>query len=131
MSKKFMNKKNKKVKILTGVSEAVTFIQEVDGVETDLIVPREFVKDFHFSTEEHLMIMLRVLGPDTSKVVDFFEDGEEELFIINTTAGDGKEVSDEFLLVSMYMDEGPAITVDIDTEPAMVRVILDFKRVTD
>ena len=126
-----MNKKNKKVKILTGVSEAVTFIQEVDGVETDLIVPREFVKDFHFSTEEHLMIMLRVLGPDTSKVVDFFEDGEEELFIINTTAGDGKEVSDEFLLVSMYMDEGPAITVDIDTEPAMVRVILDFKRVAD
>jgi|GEM_PF-905817 len=126
-----MNKKMKKVKILTGVSEAVTFIQEVDGVETDLIIPREFVKDFHFSTEEHLMIMLRVLGPDTSKVVDFFEDGEEELFIINTTAGDGKEVSDEFLLVSMYMDEGPAITVDIDTEPAMVRVILDFKRVTD
>jgi hypothetical protein len=117
--------------ILVVVSEAVTFIQEVDGVKTDLIVPHEFVKDFHFSTEEHLMIMLRVVGPDTSKVVDFFEDSEEELFIINTTAGDGKKVSDEFLLVSMYMDEGPAITVDIDTEPAMVRVILDFKRVTD
>lgn len=123
-----MNKK-KKVNILTGVSEAVTFIQEAEGVKTDLIVPREFVKDFHFSTEEHLMIMLRVVGPDTSKVVDFFEDGEEELFIIDTTAGDGEKVSDEFLLISMYMDEGPAISVDIDTEPAMLRVILDFKRV--
>jgi hypothetical protein len=117
------------VNILVGVSEAVTFIQEVEGVETDLIIPRAFVKDFHFSTEEHLMIMLRVVGPDASKVVDFFEDSEEELFIINTTAGDGEKVSDEFLLVSMYMDEGPAITVDIDTEPAMARVILDFKRV--
>ncbi|MBP2046653.1 hypothetical protein J2756_001907 [Methanobacterium aggregans] len=115
---------------MVGVSEAVTFIKETDGIKTDLIIPREFVKDFHFSTEEHLMIMLRVVGPDTSKVVDFFESSEEELFIINTTAGDGEKVSDEFLLVSMYMDEGPAITVDIDTEPAMVRVILDFKRVS-
>ena len=114
---------------MVGVSEAVTFIREVEGVETDLIIPSEFVKDFHFSTEEHLMIMLRVVGPDASKVVDFFEDSEEELFLINTTAGDGEKVSDEFLLVSMYMDEGPAITVDIDTEPAMARVILDFKRV--
>ena len=93
----------------------------------DLIVPEGFVKDFHFSTEEHLMLILRVVGPDTNKVVDFFEDGEDKVFNIQTvSAVGGREINDDFILTDLYLDEGPNLSVDIDIEPPMVRVILDF-----
>lgn len=115
--------------VLVGVSKPITFSRELKDFKTDLIVPKDFVKDFHFSSEEHLMVMLRVVGPDTSKVVDFFEDGEGELFDLKTIEdGTGKEISDEFLLVYMYIDEGPPLSVDIDVENPIVRVILDFQR---
>ena len=92
----------------------------------DLIVPEGFVKDFHFSTEEHLMVMLRVVGPDTNKVVDFFENGEDEIYNIKTLTVEGKEIDKKFILTDLYLDEGPKLSVDIDIEPPMVRLILDF-----
>jgi len=108
------------------VSEPITFTRKIDGTTKDLIVPEGFVKDLHFSTKEHLMLILRVVGPDTNKVVDFFEDGEDEIFNIKTvTAVDG-ELHEDFILTDMYLDEGPKLSVDIDIKPPMVRVILDF-----
>ncbi len=109
------------------VSEPVTFSKENQGSINDLIVPEGFVKDFHFSTEEHLMVMLRVVGPDTNKVIDFFEDGEDEVYNIKTVdTSEGKEIDTKFILTDLYLDEGPNLSVDIDIEPPMVRVILDF-----
>jgi hypothetical protein len=40
----------------------------------------------------------------------------------------GKQVSEEFLLASLYMDEGPPLSVDIDQELPLLRVILDFQK---
>lgn len=109
------------------VSEPIAFSRKINGADMDLIIPEVFVMDFHFSTEEHLMVMLRVTGPDTDKVSDFFEDGEDEVYTINTIeTSEGREVNDEFILTDMYMDEGPRLSVDIDIEPPMVRLILDF-----
>ena len=114
--------------LLSGVSGPITFIREVNGIMQDLIVPEEFVKDFYFSSEEHLMIMIRVIGVDSEKVKRYFENAEKELFTIQTMENtDGKKISDEFLLISLYMDEGPPLSVDINQEQAMVRVLLDFK----
>lgn len=93
----------------------------------DLIVPEGFVKDFHFLTDKHLMVMLRVIGPDTGKVIDFFEDGEDEVFNIKTVeTQEGRMIKEDFILTDIYMDEGPKLSVDIDIEPPLVRVILDF-----
>ena len=112
---------------MVDVMESITFSREVKGEKIDLIVLEVFVKDFHFSTEEHLMVILRVVGPDTNKVVDFFEDGEDEVFNIKTVQEkDGKEISEDFILTDIYLDEGPNLSVDIDIEPPMVRVILDY-----
>jgi hypothetical protein len=109
------------------VSEPITFSKESQGIMKYLIIPEGFVKDFHFSTEEHLMIMLRVVGPDTNKVVDFFEDGEDEVYNIKTIETvKGKQIDKKFILTDLYLDEGPKLSVDIDIEPPMVRVILDF-----
>lgn len=109
------------------VSEPITFSKEINGVDVDLTVPEVFVIDFHFSTEEHLMVILRVTGPDTGKVSDFFEDSEDEVYTIDTIeTSEGREVNDEFILTDIYMDEGPRLSVDIDIEPPMVRLILDF-----
>ncbi len=114
---------------MVGVSAPITFIKELEDPIRDLTVPEEFVKDFHFSTDEHLMIMLRVTGPDLAKVRDFFEDSEKQVFNIKTIESTQEEqISDEFVLNSIYMDEGPPLSVDIDIEPAMVRAILDFQR---
>ena len=108
------------------ISEPLTFSKEIQGSMNDLIVPEGFVKDFHFSTEEHLMVMLRVVGPDTNKVVDFFENGEDEIYNIKTLTVEGKEIDKKFILTDLYLDEGPTLSVDIDIEPTMVRLILDF-----
>jgi len=108
------------------VSEPITFTRKIDGTTKDLIVPEGFVKDLHFTNKEHLMLMLRVVGPDTNKVVDFFEDTEDEIFNINTvTAVEGK-IQEDYILTDIYLDEGPSLSVDIDIEAPMVRVILDF-----
>ena len=112
---------------LAYISEPITFSKEIEGLTKDLIVPEGFVKDFHFSTEEHLMVIMRVVGPDTSKVVDFFENGEDEVYNIQTVSAlDGREINDDFILTDLYLDEGPKLSVDIDIESPMVRVILDL-----
>ena len=109
------------------VSEPVTFTREINGTKIDLIVPEGFVKDLHFLTDEHLMLMLRVVGPDLNKVIDFFEDAEDEVFNIRTVdAVGGRIIKEDFILTDIYMDEGPKLSVDIDIEAPMVRLILDF-----
>ena len=109
------------------VSEPIIFTREIEGRIIDLTIPEGFVKDLHFSTNEHFMLMLRVVGPDMHKVVDFFEDGEDEIYNIRTfDAVENKEINDDFILTDLYMDEGPTLGVDIDIEPAMIRLILDF-----
>jgi hypothetical protein len=115
------------VNILEYVSEPVTFTREVNGTNVDLIVPEGFVKDLHFLTKEHLMLMLRVVGPDLNKVIDFFEDSEDEIFNIKTVdAVGGRVIKEDFILTDIYIDEGPNLSVDIDIEAPMVRLILDF-----
>jgi hypothetical protein len=113
---------------LAEVLEPVTFELEIEGSKVDLIIPEEFIRDFHFSTDQHLMIMIRVVGGDALKVRDFFEDTEEEVFRLKTVDNENYKIDDEFLLTDMHMDEGPPLGVDIDQEQAMVRLILDFKR---
>jgi hypothetical protein len=108
------------------VTEPITFTREIDGTNIDLIVPEGFVKDLHFPTKDHLMMMLRIVGPDTNKVVDFFEDGEDNVFNIETVSGVYGKIKENFILTDIYLDEGPSLSVDIDIEPPMVRVILDF-----
>ena len=112
---------------MTGILEPITFSQEVDGKVYELIIPKEFIRDVQFPGE-HLTIMLRVTGPDTGKITDFFEDYEEQLFKIKTTEDTGEKISDEFILTSAYIDEGPHLSADIDIEPPSVRAILDFKK---
>ena len=112
---------------MAGVLEPITFTLKLDDETKDLIIPKEFIKDFDFHGE-HLMIYVRVTGPDTGKVTDFFEDTIDESFQIETTENNGETISDEFILTSIYQDEGPPISVDIDSEPPMVRAMLDFKK---
>jgi hypothetical protein len=113
---------------LVEILEPVTFSREIEGSKSDLIIPEEFIRDFHFSTDHHIMIMIRVVGVDAMKVRDYFQDAEGEIFTLKTTeGGHGNEISGEFMLTDIYMDEGPPLGVDIDQEPAMVRLILDFK----
>ena len=109
------------------VLEPITFKREIEGSKSDLIIPKEFIRDFHFSTDQHLMIMIRIAGGDAMKVRNFFEDTEGESFNLKTVDSNSKKISDEFLLTDMYMDEGPPLGVDIDQEQALVRLILDFK----
>jgi hypothetical protein len=114
--------------ILVGVLAPITFSREIEGSKSDLIVPEEFIKDFHFFGDENLMIMLRVIGTDTKKVRDFFQDSETHIIRISTIESiHKKKIAQEFILTSVYMDEGPPISVDIDSEPPMIRTILDFQ----
>ena len=111
---------------------SITFKKE-KGLLEDLIVPEEFVKDLHFSSEDHLMIMLRVIGKDSKKVKQFFEKSEKEIFILETKQmapdnAHGNLVSGKFELNSLYLDEGPPLSMDINQEISMVRTILDFKK---
>jgi hypothetical protein len=113
---------------------SITFQKE--KTPEDLIVTEEFVKDLHFSSEDHLMIMLRVIETDTKKVKEFFEKSEKEIFLLETNHmspdnAHGKQVSGKFELNSMYLDEGPSLSVDINQEISMVRTILDFKMVEE
>lgn len=112
--------------------ETVTFNKKNESGSDlkTLIVPEEFVRDLHYSSEKHLMIMIRVMGHDSAMVRDYFINTEEEVFNIETTAGfEMDNVSDNFKMVSIYMDEGPSLSVDITQEQAMVRVLMDLELV--
>lgn len=111
------------------VKEPVSFGRMTKDGINDLIVPEVFIKDIHFSTPEHMMIMIRVTGPDSNKLKQYFEDSEDEIFQINTLMSENDEkISDDFILTDSYIDDGPSLSVDIDSEPETVRVILDFLR---
>ena len=112
---------------MAGVIEPVSFSRGMEESTRYLVVPEEFVKDFDFSSS-HIMIILRVTGPDTDMVTNFFDEGKGEIFTVNTTESQGKQISGEFILSSSYIDEGPHLSIDIDIEPPMVRAILDFKK---
>ncbi len=112
---------------MAAVLEPITFTQSIDGDMKDLIIPKEFIRDIE-KYGKHLMIYVRVTGPDTWKVTEFFEDREDKIFTIDTTENQGDKISDDFLLTSVYMDDGPPISTDIDVEPPMIRAILDFDR---
>jgi hypothetical protein len=112
---------------MTGVSAPITFNREIEGTMKNIIMPKDFVKDFHLSGQ-HLMIIIRVLGTESKKVKQFFSNGEKQIFNIKTIETEhGKEISDNFILTSMYMDEGSPLSVDINSEIPMVRLILDYK----
>jgi hypothetical protein len=109
------------------VTEPIIFSREINGANVDLIIPEIFVKDLHFSTPEHFMLMIRITGPDTTKVMDYFEDAEDEVFNVETVESENnREINGKFILTDSYIDEGPQLSVDIDIEPEMVRIILDF-----
>ncbi|BDZ69202.1 hypothetical protein [Methanobacterium ferruginis] len=108
---------------------SIIFKREIEGVIKDLIIPEEFVKDYHYSNDNHLMIILRVIGTDSEKVYDFLNGSEKESFHIETVEkSTGEKKSDDYILTSMYLDEGPPLSVDINQELFMVRAILDFKK---
>ncbi len=107
------------------VLEPVTFSQ---GTVGDLIVPEEFIKDFHFLSDKELVIVMRIRGPDLEKAVSFFEDRKGNEFTIKTTESNGKSISDEFTLIDMETDEGPHLGVDIDIEPPEVKIVLEFEK---
>ncbi|GAB6055913.1 hypothetical protein JCM15415_12290 [Methanobacterium movens] len=110
-------------------SAPITFKRKIDGEIKDLTVSEEFVMDFHFTTQEHLMVILRVMGRDSQKTKDFFKDTINETFQLKTMDTWKKEkVEDEFTLTDMYLDEGPPLSIDIGVDPYMVRIILDFKK---
>lgn len=106
----------------------VTFIKKIDREEMDITIPEGFIRDFHFRSDQHLMIMIRVVGRDSIKVRDFFSDVEGQKFKLKTINDDNK-IEEEFLLIDMHMDEGKSVGVDIDQEQGMVRLILDFERI--
>lgn len=106
----------------------VTFQLEIEGLKSDLIILPEFIRDFYFRSDHHLMIMIRVVGRDAMKVRDFFQDTEDEIFRLKALYN-SNQIDDEFLLTDIHMDEGPPLGVDIDQEQALVRLILDFKKI--
>ncbi len=113
---------------MSGVSAPISFIKEKKEFK-ELIIPQEFVKDFYFRSDQHLMVMLRVMGTDSAQVKDFFEDTEGDPYTVKTTESlHDTQISKEFILSSIYIDEGPPLSVDIDQELPMVRLILDFQR---
>ncbi|MGZ7047097.1 MAG: hypothetical protein ACXVHP_02295 [Methanobacterium sp.] len=114
---------------MSEVLEPVTFELEIEGIKSDLVIPPEFIKDFYFRSDHHLMIMVRVVGRDSTKVRDFFQDTEGESFRLKAVYNSNQKIDDEFLLTDMHMDEGPSLGVDIDQEQGLVRLILDFKKI--
>lgn len=114
--------------------ETLTFDKKdnsANGLEK-LIIPEEFVRDLHYSSEKHLMIMIRVMGKDSRMVRDYFKDAEGKIFSIESTLGFGMdEISNDFIINSLYLDEGPSLSVDINQEPAMVRILMDLEIIND
>ncbi len=110
------------------VSEPVTFSQGTEGTMNDLIVPEEFIKDFHFLSDEELVIVMRIWGPDLEKSINFFKDSIGNEFTIKTTLSNGNQISDGFTLIDMETDEGPHLWIDIDTEPPEVKIVVEFEK---
>ena len=110
---------------MAGVLEPITFTQNQEGEIKDLIIPKEFIRDIE-TRGKHLMIYIRVTGPDAWKVSEFFDEREENIFTVDTTENLGEKISDNYILTSVYIDDGPPISTDIDVEPPMIRAILDF-----
>ena len=116
---------------MESLPSAITFEREIEGMG-EITIPEEFIKDFHFSSDNHLMIILRVLGRDSQKVKDFFKESENDIFKVKTDGGTSSPgTSGKFILTEMYLDEGPSISIDIDQGISMVRAILDFKKNKD
>ncbi len=114
--------------IMESLPLAITFEREFAELD-EITIPEEFIKDFHYSSDNHLMIILRILGRDSKKVKDFFKESENDLFILKIVSKtSGQDTSGKYILTAMYLDEGPPISVDIDQEIPMVRAILDFKK---
>ena len=106
----------------------VTFSREIEGKIRDLVIPEEFIKDFHFISDTELIVVIRVIGPDIEKPVNFFEGREGNKFIIKTIENNGKQIHDEFTLIDMESNEGPYPTADIDIEPQEVKLVLEFEK---
>jgi len=113
---------------LAEVSEPVTFSRKIEGSMSDLIVPNEFIRDFHFLSDKELTIIMQIWGPDLEKSLNFFNDGIGDEFTIKTVESDGKQVSDKFTLIDMETDEGPHLWVDIDIEPPAVKIVVEFEK---
>ena len=110
------------------VLEPVTFSREIEGSVDDLVVPDEFVKDFRFISDTELIVVIRVEGPDIEKPLTYFEESKGSKFTIKTTEDNGKQISDEFILIDMESNEGPYPTADIDIEPQEVKLVLEFEK---
>ncbi len=47
-----------------------------------------------------------VLLDQKSKVIDFFENGEDDIYNIRTVSAlDGREINDNFILTDLYLDK--------------------------
>ena len=106
----------------------VTFSREIDGKISDLVVPEEFIKDFRFISDTELIVVIRVIGQDIEKPLNFFEGGEGYKFTIKTIESTGKQVHDEFTLIDMESNEGPYPTADIDIEPQEIKLVIEFEK---
>ncbi len=110
------------------ISEPVTFSREIEGSMGDLIVPEEFVRDFHFLSDNELTIIMQIRGPDLEKAINFFKDSIGDKFTIKTTESNGKQISGKFTLIDMETEEGPHLWVDIDIEPPEVKIVVEFEK---
>ena len=106
----------------------VTFSRQIKGSIRDLVIPEDFIKDFHFISDTELLLVIRVLGPDIEKPINFFEGHKGDKFTIKTIENNGKQVNDEFTLIDMESNEGPYPTADIDIEPQEVKLVLEFEK---
>jgi hypothetical protein len=51
--------------------DSITFKKEIGDFQEQIIIPEDFIKDCHFSSNNHLMDILRVIGDDSKKVISF------------------------------------------------------------
>jgi hypothetical protein len=112
---------------LAEVLVPVTFSREIEGKISDLVIPEEFVKDFRFISDTELIVVIRVLGSDIEKPLNFFESSKGDKFTIKTIESNGKQIYDEFTLIDMESNEGPYPTADIEIEPQEIKLILEFE----
>jgi hypothetical protein len=113
---------------LAELLEPVTFSREIEGSMSDLVIPAEFVKDFRFISDTELIVIIRIIGPDIEKPLNFFEESKGDKFTIKTIENNGKQIYDKFTLIDMESNEGPYPTADIDIEPQETKLILEFEK---
>ncbi len=107
----------------------VTFSRKIEGKISDLVVPEEFIKDFRFISDTELIVVIRVIGHDIEKPLNFFEGSKGDKFTIKTIESNGKQIHDEFTLIDMESNEGPYPTADIDIEPQEIKLVIEFEKV--